>query len=585
MRSRNSEVYEEIEDVASLRVNIWVNRIISHLELLNAEKKQGDQPELMCNNCDSKEAAKAKCFDCGTFMCNACMAAHQRIVSLKDHQLMTLEDIKKTGVPIIDKLMFCKKHKGEVQKLFCKTCEELICRDCTIIDHKDHDACFIVDIAKEHEGKLRKEIKMASATKEKIEAGLKSVKAMQQLVKKNSADIQKYIDDVINQHIQALEEKRNNLKQESRDIAATEMKNLTAQEDGLAMHMTGLKSAIEFTENVLSKGSNSEVLSISKQILSRLSQLSSKPFDREVNDEDPQVLEVDKEMLSDGILKFAKVIGRAAIDPGQCEIENVASLKVNIWVNRIISHLELFKAEKKQADQPELMCNNCDSKEAAKAKCFDCGKFMCNACMAAHQRIVTLKDHQLMTLEDIKRTGVPIIDKLMFCKKHKGEVQKLFCKTCEELICRDCTIIDHKDHDICFIVDIAKEHKEKLTREIKMASATKEKIEAGLKTVKAMQTRVQKNAANIEKRIDDVINQHIQALEKNRINLKQKSRGFAATKMKNLTAQEDGLAMHMTGLKSAIEFTENVLSKGNLQKKAVFHGKTVVDKRDKMAAD
>ncbi|KAK3735709.1 hypothetical protein QZH41_010142 [Actinostola sp. cb2023] len=285
----------KIDDVASLRVNIWVNRIISHLELLNAEKKQ--EPELMCNNCDSKEAAQAKCFDCGKFMCNACMAAHQRMVTLKDHQLMTLEDIKRTGIPIIDKLMVCKKHKGEVQKLFCKTCEELICRDCTIIDHKDHDVCFIVDITKEHKEQLTKEIKMASATKEKIEAGLKSVKAMQQLVKKNSVDIQKYIDDVINQHIQALEEKRIKLKQESRVILATKMKNLTAQEDGLVMHMTGLKSAIEFTENVLSKGSNSEVMSISKQILSRLSQLSAKPFDGEVKDEDHQVLQVDKEML------------------------------------------------------------------------------------------------------------------------------------------------------------------------------------------------------------------------------------------------------------------------------------------------
>ncbi|KAK3723368.1 hypothetical protein QZH41_015945 [Actinostola sp. cb2023] len=604
----------KIEDVASLRVNIWVNRIISHLELFKTEKKQGDQSELMCNNCTSKEAAKAKCFDCGTFMCNACMAAHQRIVSLKDHQLMTLEDIKRTSVPIIDKLMFCKKHKGEVQKLFCKTCEELICRDCTIIDHKDHDVCFIVDIAKEHKEKLRKEIKMASATKDMIEAGLKSVKAMQQLVKKNTANIQKGIDDVINQQIQALEEKRINLKQESRDLAATKMKNLTAQEDGLAMHMTGLKSAIEFTENVLSKGSNSEVLSISKQILSRLSQLSSKPFDREVKDEDNQVLQVDKEMLSDGILQFAKVID-AVIDPEQCEVKwskpkfgryainiyiknrlgkrldieekrisinplmmgitgltplgnglwirDVASLKVNIWVNRIISHLELFKTEKKHGDQPALMCNNCDSKEAAKAKCFDCEKFMCNACMAAHQRIPTLKDHQLMTLEDIKRTGVPIIDKLMFCKMHKGEVQKLFCKTCEELICRDCTIIDHKDHDVCFIVDITKEHKEKLTKEIKMASATKEKIEAVLKSVKAMQQLVQKNTDDMQKEIDDFINQQIQALEEKRINLKQESRDLAATKMKNLTAQKEGLVMHMTGLKSAIEFTENVLSKGS----------------------
>ncbi|KAK3732275.1 hypothetical protein QZH41_014413, partial [Actinostola sp. cb2023] len=515
----------KIEDVASLKVNIWVNKNLSLLELSKAEKKQGDEPEMMCNNCDRDKAAKGRCFDCNKFVCDICMTAHQRMAALRDHQVKTFEEINLTGIPaVVEKPMFCAKHKGEVQKLFCKTCEVLICRDCAIIDHKNHDFCFMVDIAQEYKEKFTKEIKTASATKKKVESSLKSVQLMQKRVKTNAAETEKNIDDVINKQIRALEEKRNCLKQESRDMTATKMKNLTAQEDGLVMHMTGLKSAIEFTENVLSKGSNSDVLSMSKQVMSRLSQLSAKPFDEKVYDVDKQVLHVDEQLLSDGIAKFAKfIVDEKVPDPGQCEIEDVASLKVNIWVNKNLSLLELSKAEKKQGGKTRIK-----------------------------------------TFVKMKVKGISaVLEKKLLCPKHKGEEQKVFCKTCEVLICRDCVIIDHKDHDFCFMVDIAQEHKEKLTKEIKTASTTKEKIESSLKSVQLMQKGVTTNAAETEKKIDDVINKQIRALEEKRNSLKQESRDMTATTMKNLTAQEDGLVMHMTGLKSAIEFTENVLSKGS----------------------
>ncbi|KAK3753822.1 hypothetical protein QZH41_005375 [Actinostola sp. cb2023] len=262
------------------------------------------------------------------------MTSHQRTLALRDHQVKTFEEINLTGIPaVVEKPMLCGKHKGKKQKLFCKTCEVLICRDCTIIDHKDHDICFIVDIAQEHKEKLTKEIKTASATKKKVESSLKSVRLWQKEVKTNAALTEQSIDDVINKQIRALEEKRNSLKQESRDTTATNIKNLTAHEDGLVMHMTGLKSAIEFTENVLSKGSNSDVLSMSKQVMSRLSQLSAKPFDEKVYDVDKQVLHIDEQLLSDGIAKFAKVIAERVPDPGQCEVRWAKELNGRVAIH------------------------------------------------------------------------------------------------------------------------------------------------------------------------------------------------------------------------------------------------------------
>ncbi|XP_078345274.1 tripartite motif-containing protein 2-like [Oculina patagonica] len=44
----------------------------------------------------------------------------------------------------------CEKHDGEIFKLFCQTCQQLICRDCTIIDHRNHKYNFIKKVKSEY---------------------------------------------------------------------------------------------------------------------------------------------------------------------------------------------------------------------------------------------------------------------------------------------------------------------------------------------------------------------------------------------------------------------------------------------------
>lgn len=42
-----------------------------------------------------------------------------------------------------EQLMTCKQHKQEQLKFFCEKCETLTCRDCQLMDHKDHKYQFL----------------------------------------------------------------------------------------------------------------------------------------------------------------------------------------------------------------------------------------------------------------------------------------------------------------------------------------------------------------------------------------------------------------------------------------------------------
>lgn len=39
--------------------------------------------------------------------------------------------------------MMCKQHKQEQLKFFCEKCEMLTCRDCQLMDHKEHKYQFL----------------------------------------------------------------------------------------------------------------------------------------------------------------------------------------------------------------------------------------------------------------------------------------------------------------------------------------------------------------------------------------------------------------------------------------------------------
>ena len=39
--------------------------------------------------------------------------------------------------------LMCAQHPGEQLKLFCDTCDRMTCRDCQLVEHKDHRYFFV----------------------------------------------------------------------------------------------------------------------------------------------------------------------------------------------------------------------------------------------------------------------------------------------------------------------------------------------------------------------------------------------------------------------------------------------------------
>jgi len=261
---------------------------------------QNVELHLVCNNCDSKEPAKARCFDCGKYMCNTCVDVHKITAFANPHRLKNLNGIADSVV---------------VEKFWRE-------RYFTPIDKKQQESFSANVVEREkHRDQLQSEIIYAQNRRQAIESALNNIKDMQERVETNSKDIERMIDATIDGKIQeftqSLEETRTSLKNELEDTKALKMKKLSSQEDGLLKHSAELKSAIAFTEKFLNNANRSEVAM--GELSSSISKVIEKDIDSEVDEEDRVKLHV-KEKPPIIPKDFLRLEDASVPDPNQCYI-------------------------------------------------------------------------------------------------------------------------------------------------------------------------------------------------------------------------------------------------------------------------
>ena len=141
----------------------------------------------------------------------------------------------------------------------------------------------------------------------------------------------------------------------------------------------------------------------------------------------------------------------------------VDNLQGAFFVNRL---KEVHSKLERVTGEVEAKCELC-TEGKAEAFCRHCMMFICAECVKHHQKLTVFAGHKAIPLDKLKEGGARefITPEPTFqtCKSH-DESMKLFCFDCGCLICRDCTIKDHHDHNYEFVKKAAPEVKKKLSQ-------------------------------------------------------------------------------------------------------------------------
>ena len=230
--------------------------------------EESENRKLECDICDSGDPPANRCTTCSYFLCAFCTQAHQRARNTRSHNLVSVE-----GSAAVTKPAVCKEHDGEVIKLFCNTCEEAICRDCTIVEHRDHKYTFVKDAFSKGKESL---LKALADTKEKadvLEKAVKGVLEMKRSVHSCANQTKQEVVECCDELTDCIAARKTYLVDRVEEFKKEKLKSLDVQQEQLEKALASVQSSVQFTEKAVENGSEVEILNTRKQIFSQLQDL------------------------------------------------------------------------------------------------------------------------------------------------------------------------------------------------------------------------------------------------------------------------------------------------------------------------
>ena len=232
------------------------------------------------------------------------------------------------------------------------------------------------------------------------------------------------------------------------------------------------------------------------------------------------------------------------------------------------SFLDIHELLQKVSGSKKTDCDNCD-KGGAASYCKQCGHFLCQPCVDLHKRWRDFSKHELTGVEEVATRAAQLIPikepPTMKCDAH-AEPLKIFCETCHQLICHDCTIKLHRDHSYDLVTAVFPKHKQQIERELQQVKEQLSISDAALQSLKDRAGQIFAQGNEVEQQIHTATQQVVKALQESEMQLREKVKTGVQHKLQVLSQQIETVETNLDQLKNCQEFVEQGIRVGTQQR-------------------
>lgn len=222
------------EGVSALPQNL---RLAYEVEVAGYVSKVTNSRELLCDFCANgcSNSAVVFCCSCRKFLCKTACDCHIYVPQLLGHSMVNLDEEFASKLPAIMKPTehYClhTKHKQQVLDLYCNTCNCLICRDCIITVHRDHDIVELSVVAETCRRGMKEALKHAHEVISSLTRAIDGNMRMVQQIEASKHEAKLIITQQFTELIRALEERKQVLLSELETIALSNQTSLNLQKE------------------------------------------------------------------------------------------------------------------------------------------------------------------------------------------------------------------------------------------------------------------------------------------------------------------------------------------------------------------
>ena len=193
------------------------------------------------------------------------------------HEVVGLDEFEKK-VKQLDALkkvmLYCSLHQGKELELYCESCEELICHNCTVKKHRNHQYDLVSDIFEEQKAKITTSLEPIEMQLEALKRAIcktitksKDVNAKREEVE---TEINKKAEDLHN----AIELGKAELLRELNEETQKIVKELATRKDELETVETQLTSCVSFVKESMRRGSEREIMKMKKGVMRQIKEIT-----------------------------------------------------------------------------------------------------------------------------------------------------------------------------------------------------------------------------------------------------------------------------------------------------------------------
>ena len=249
--------------------------LIHHLfDIHDTLEKVSAPAKTQCNKC-KKRNSSCYCRTC-KFICEKCKDFHSEWEDFSTHEIVSLEQLTTNVVNHVSpakKVLQCTSHPEKPVDLFCETCEEMICRDCIVKVHRDHQYDLVRAAFSKHKDEIVAALQPVEQQLASVNKGIEGLDKLCLQISDQRQTLKSKVKSTMQQIHQALEAREKELMLEIDRMADQKLKNTAAQKDHIELFATRLKSCHDFVQESLKTGSQEEVLTIKKSVMHRVREM------------------------------------------------------------------------------------------------------------------------------------------------------------------------------------------------------------------------------------------------------------------------------------------------------------------------
>lgn len=231
--------------------------------------------------------------------------------------------------------------------------------------------------------------------------------------------------------------------------------------------------------------------------------------------------------------------------------ENLYALSQSILISNILNVVH--------EDYDYSPCSNCNDGKRASGRCRDCNnELLCDNCVWAHQRVRLTKDHKIVSISSdcTAASAMPPADNQTglaqtWSDRHDCQVLRLYCETCCEALCSDCTVKEHGSHSLVYLQDALNSARTAVPSTLADMRSVVTVLQESMERSRRMSERLLVRAQNVAAEVRSTAGRHRVALNQRERDLLERLDQAQQVKEQALKRQRDQLSAKLERLERA----------------------------------